>query len=148
MNFLKILGGDEKPKALICPHCERPLDENHVEETCKHKMSRRFFVGMLSGCVAVAATGSLEKAIAIATPHHIAVEEAKIAASPYIWMVNGNYVAQSRFLAGSAGAVQALKRRLEGAKFFYSESEAYAHYWSKHSRIQETGSGLLIVDRW
>ncbi len=35
---------------ILCPHCERPLDEKHAEKGCKRDgFSRRSFFGLFTG---------------------------------------------------------------------------------------------------
>ena len=31
---------------LLCPHCEKPLGEEHDQAGCRRRMSRRFFFGL------------------------------------------------------------------------------------------------------
>ena len=40
---------------LICPHCERPMDEKHRRDGCKGRFTRRFFFGLLAGIGAAVA---------------------------------------------------------------------------------------------
>ena len=34
---------------IVCPHCERPLSEEHDDAGCRRRMSRRLFFGALAG---------------------------------------------------------------------------------------------------
>lgn len=41
------------PSALVCPHCEREMEEGHSVDACARKrMSRRFFLGAIGGAAA------------------------------------------------------------------------------------------------
>jgi hypothetical protein len=45
-----------KPAALLCPHCEREMDDGHDVERCARKrMSRRFFFGVMGGAAVATA---------------------------------------------------------------------------------------------
>ena len=47
-----------KPAGLVCPRCERPM-EDHDSEFCARRMSRRFFLGAGLGVVGAAAITNL-----------------------------------------------------------------------------------------
>jgi len=58
--------------AVICPRCEKPMDERHDEKECSSKgLSRRFFFGLL-GASSAALAMRLE-GVPIPTAHHMVV---------------------------------------------------------------------------
>jgi hypothetical protein len=95
MSFLtRLFGKTQTSTEILCPHCERSMDEGHDAETCARKgMSRRIFFGVLGGAAAAVAiapalvkpgTGGLFNPIAdlagqykgnqLLTPHFINLE--------------------------------------------------------------------------
>src|SRR5947209_8756680 len=40
---------------LLCPHCERELDERHRKDGCSTRFTRRFLFGLLGGATAAMA---------------------------------------------------------------------------------------------
>lgn len=52
---------------LVCPYCERPL-EGHNEQSCKRRMSRRFFLGAATGVVLACALPKAAGALSAPPP--------------------------------------------------------------------------------
>lgn len=51
MSFLsRLFGKTESSAEILCPHCEKAMEQDHDVDACARKrMSRRFFFGVMGG---------------------------------------------------------------------------------------------------
>lgn len=155
MNLIRRLfsSDDAEPKQLLCPHCERPLNDKHTEDKCKAGHSRRFFVQMLAGCAVVATIpASIERAAAtiLATPEHIRQEERRQKSLKVhvgrLFMVNGDHLIETMSQREGMPGLEALKRMHGGYAVFHTEREALNFYWNRNAKTTQMDSGLLVVE--
>jgi hypothetical protein len=77
-----------KSNSLLCPKCERPL-EDHDEDRCKRKMSRRFFLGAATGVVLAVAIPTSK---AISNKLHAGI----LSPLPSSWFPGGRYMLSAK----------------------------------------------------
>jgi hypothetical protein len=158
MNLIRRLfsSDDAPPKELLCPHCERPLNDKHTEANCQRGHSRRFFVQMLAGCVVVATVPkSIERAAAtvLATPEHVRQEERRQKAAGvgghfngHVIIINGDYEITSTWLSRNLDAISVLKQQWAGMRVFYSREELGVYRATNRAMLKQSDGGLLVVE--